>query len=64
MYKVKITKSFNLKSLVTKNHKAFSKHFYLRQAVNCSLWLFENSYDQKYIFVKDFQRQFNTFFSS
>ena len=30
--------------------------FYLRQAVICSLTLFENSYGQKYIFVEDLQR--------
>ena len=48
------------KPLVTQNHDTvFNKGFYQRQAVNCSLRLIENSYDQKCIFVKDFQRQFN-----
>ena len=48
------------KTLVTQNHdSAFNKVFSLRQAVNCSLRLFENSNEQKCIFVKDFQRQFN-----
>ena len=28
-------------------------------AVNCSLRLFENTYDQKCIFVKEFQSQIN-----
>ena len=42
------------KTLVTQNHNsAFNKGFYRRQAVNCSM-RFENSYDQKCIFVKDF----------
>ena len=46
-------------TLVTQNYNmAVNKGFHLRQAVNCSLWFFENSYRQKCIFVKDFQRQF------
>ena len=53
--------------LVTQNHSsAFLTItiilFYLRQATICLLRLFENSYDQKYIFAEDFQRQFNTNF--
>ena len=47
------------KNLVTQNHNsAFNKGFYIRQEVKCLLRLFENSYDQKYIFA-DFPRQFN-----
>ena len=39
------------KTLVTQNlNLSFTKGFFLRQAVNCSLKLFENSYDQKCIF--------------
>ena len=42
------------KTLVTQNYNwAFNKSFYLRQAVICSLRLFENSYNEKYIFVED-----------
>ena len=73
MYKVKTMKSwinniydftFFFLILVTQNHSsAFLTItiilFYLRQATICLLRLFENSYDQKYIFAEDFQRQFN-----
>ena len=41
------------------NNSAFNRGFYLMQAVKCSLRLSGDSYDQKYIFVKYFQRQFN-----
>ena len=48
------------KTLLTQNLSwAFNKGFCLRQVVNCLLRLFENSYNQKCVFVKDFQRQFN-----
>ena len=44
------------KSLVTHNHNLpFNKDFYLSQAVNCSLRLLENGYEQICVFVKDFQ---------
>ena len=48
------------KTLVTQNDNlAFNKGFYLRQAVIFSLRLFENSYDQKYMFVEDLQWEFD-----
>ena len=41
------------KNLLTQNYNAaFNKSFYPKQAINCSLRLFELSYDQKYKFVK------------
>ena len=41
---------------------AFNKKFYVRQAVNCLLELFVNSYPLKCIFAKDFHTQFNISF--
>ena len=52
--------SFFKKILVSQNNNsAFNRGFYLMQAVKCSLRLSGDSYDQKYIFVKYSQRQFN-----
>ena len=50
------------KKLLTQNYNAaFNKGFYPKQTINCSLRLFEHSYDQKYI-CKVFQKQFNISF--
>ena len=44
------------KSLVTHNHNLpFNKDFYQSQAVNCSLRLLKNSYEQIRVFVQEFQ---------
>ena len=53
------------KKLLTQNYNAaFNKGFYPKQAINCSLRLFEHSYDQKYIFVKFFKSNLTSVFSS
>ena len=51
--------SFFLILVIQNNNSAFNRGFYLMQAVKCSLRLSGDSYNQKYIFVKYFQRQFN-----
>ena len=51
--------SFFLILVSRNNNSVFNRGFYLMQAVNCSLRLSGDSYDQKYIFAKYFQRQFN-----